>query len=286
MSPQLRLCPLSPCCSQAQSMAQLGCPTCHHPAPGMWYPAEQPGNGMVSYPSNTSLSGGYPAGGGFASSRDLRHPSPAPSGRSIGRTAPRARRLARSQMELSRFPSDSDDYVSGAESDDESERPVDEGVVSRPATPTSAWHCQHCTFQNAAGTRVCAMCCRTQPPPPPRQTQQRKRRRRRLLRGSMPPGSPAPPSLGRDPSPGGISRGRESSSSRREPSPGGISRGRDPSPADISRGRDPAAEVTEKMAAVKMNPAEGRDPRAPGNVFMWHPTPYVWGYGHQPMSFF
>lgn len=30
-----------------------------------------------------------------------------------------------------------------------------------PAIPDHKWECEHCTFVNKAGTRVCAVCCKT-----------------------------------------------------------------------------------------------------------------------------
>ena len=260
-------------------MAQLGCPTCHGPGQAVWYPTDPHDDHLQRYPSNSSLSAVFPAapapGGRFVSQRDIRQPSPAPSARS-GR-ASRSRRLARSQMELSRYPTDSEDPGSGVESDDESDRPADEPV---------AWACPHCTFQNSAGTRVCSMCCRTAPATASQQRAvQKKRRRRRFPRGPMPPGSPAPLRV-RDPSPGSVSHGRERSdrSMSRGPSLGrelGRELGQD-------TGRDPAtSELADGMQSMKLDMQERpRDRRPSGNVILWQPVPYTWGYGPpQPLPY-
>ncbi|XP_043203394.1 serine/arginine repetitive matrix protein 2-like [Amphibalanus amphitrite] len=205
----------------AQSLAQLGCPTCHGHGPPLWYPAEPADDQLHRYPSNSSLTAAA-APVRFVSQRDLRQPSPAPSARS-GRAA-RPRRLARSQMELSRYPTDSDEPGSGVESDDESDAPADE---------VAAWACPHCTFQNSAGTRVCAMCCRSAPAAVAQQrAAHRRRRRRRFPRGPMPPGSPAP-LRARDPSPGSVSHGRERSQRSVSRGP---SLGRDAAPAELADG--------------------------------------------------
>lgn len=33
--------------------------------------------------------------------------------------------------------------------------------ASKPNVPQSSWECEHCTFLNEAGTRVCSICCKT-----------------------------------------------------------------------------------------------------------------------------
>ncbi|XP_060517510.1 E3 ubiquitin-protein ligase lubel-like isoform X3 [Cylas formicarius] len=50
--------------------------------------------------------------------------------------------------------SESDDAIAEEEEDEE------ESTAERPM-PTSPWACQHCTFVNEPGTRVCSVCCKT-----------------------------------------------------------------------------------------------------------------------------
>lgn len=38
--------------------------------------------------------------------------------------------------------------------------------VSLPPPPEAPWHCEHCTFVNEPGVRVCVICCRTPTAPP------------------------------------------------------------------------------------------------------------------------
>lgn len=35
-----------------------------------------------------------------------------------------------------------------------------------PPAPAAAWHCEHCTYVNEPGVRVCVICCRTPTAPP------------------------------------------------------------------------------------------------------------------------
>jgi hypothetical protein len=63
--------------------------------------------------------------------------------------------------------------------DEESELPP-----PNPVIPTHQWQCEHCTYVNRAGTRVCAICCKTPTGLPQRlstdsQQQQQRRRSRR-----------------------------------------------------------------------------------------------------------
>lgn len=60
--------------------------------------------------------------------------------------------------------SESDDYKSDSqkesevESKSESDKPVEE---NKTQIPNQEWECEHCTFVNPAGTRVCTVCCKT-----------------------------------------------------------------------------------------------------------------------------
>ncbi|CAH2231771.1 jg7184 [Pararge aegeria aegeria] len=38
---------------------------------------------------------------------------------------------------------------------------VEDSLGPAPSPPNSSWQCEHCTFVNEPGTRVCAVCCRT-----------------------------------------------------------------------------------------------------------------------------
>ena len=63
-------------------------------------------------------------------------------------------------------------------------------VPPKPIIPTHQWECEHCTYVNKAGTRVCAICCKT-PTTVPRKpsstdTQQHRRRLRRGMSDSGP----------------------------------------------------------------------------------------------------
>ncbi|CAH0557576.1 unnamed protein product [Brassicogethes aeneus] len=80
--------------------------------------------------------------------------------------------VARSRRSVKESSSDSDDYQS--ESQKDSEIPEEDESVydnndddeepKRPVNkvvPASSWECEHCTFVNEAGTRVCTVCCKT-----------------------------------------------------------------------------------------------------------------------------
>lgn len=57
---------------------------------------------------------------------------------------------------------DSDDYKSSDKECEEFKIPEDtEPPTELPCIPDQEWECEHCTFVNEAGTRVCAICCKT-----------------------------------------------------------------------------------------------------------------------------
>ncbi|XP_067001542.2 uncharacterized protein LUBEL isoform X6 [Anabrus simplex] len=63
--------------------------------------------------------------------------------------------------------------------DDESPPPP------KPIIPTHQWECEHCTFVNKPGTRVCAICCKTPtrvPKPPKKPASERERQKRHNTR--------------------------------------------------------------------------------------------------------
>lgn len=66
--------------------------------------------------------------------------------------------------------SESDDYKSDSQKESEAHDSKDEEEikipeekpeVEVPAVPDQEWECEHCTFVNEAGTRVCSICCKT-----------------------------------------------------------------------------------------------------------------------------
>lgn len=54
-----------------------------------------------------------------------------------------------SQKESEAMPDEEDDDVSPAKE------------INAPSAPQATWECEHCTFVNEAGTRVCSICCKT-----------------------------------------------------------------------------------------------------------------------------
>ncbi|XP_069698159.1 uncharacterized protein LUBEL isoform X1 [Periplaneta americana] len=93
--------------------------------------------------------------------------------------------------------SSGEEYFSNAAIDDEqdideieTEKRPEEGEAEeepdlsppKPVIPTHQWECEHCTYVNRAGTRVCAICCKTptgMPKKPVSDSQQHRRRLRR-----------------------------------------------------------------------------------------------------------
>lgn len=75
-----------------------------------------------------------------------------------------------------------DDPESDENVEDEEEEEVE---PPKPVVPTHQWECEHCTYVNRAGTRVCAICCKTPTAVPkvakqvPPSTGDRRRRLRR-----------------------------------------------------------------------------------------------------------
>jgi E3 ubiquitin-protein ligase RNF31 len=81
------------------------------------------------------------------------------------------------------------------EVDNDSEKYPDEETElppPKPVVPTHQWECEHCTYVNHAGTRVCAICCKTPTGLPQRpstdsqqqQQQQQQQHPRRLRRNN------------------------------------------------------------------------------------------------------
>ncbi|KAJ9593904.1 hypothetical protein L9F63_014664, partial [Diploptera punctata] len=80
------------------------------------------------------------------------------------------------------------DFVKNPE--EEAEKEEEELPPPKPIIPTHQWECEHCTYVNRAGTRVCAICCKT-PTTIPRKpsstdTQQSRRRLRRGMSDAGP----------------------------------------------------------------------------------------------------
>lgn len=75
--------------------------------------------------------------------------------------------LTRSRHSMQPSSSESDDeYQSESQEalDEEDEEDVNEpkkDLKPLPDVPKSTWECEHCTFVNNAGTRVCTVCCKT-----------------------------------------------------------------------------------------------------------------------------
>ncbi|KDR18370.1 RING finger protein 31 [Zootermopsis nevadensis] len=89
--------------------------------------------------------------------------------------------------------SSGEDYLSNVQNDEEED--IDDANLEKgseeeeeaqlpppkPVIPTHQWECEHCTYVNRAGTRVCAICCKTPtglPQRPSTDSQQRRRLRR------------------------------------------------------------------------------------------------------------
>jgi E3 ubiquitin-protein ligase RNF31 len=70
---------------------------------------------------------------------------------------------------------DDADLEKGPEEEEEADLPP-----PKPVIPTHQWECEHCTYVNRAGTRVCAICCKTPTGLPKKpSTEQHRRRLRR-----------------------------------------------------------------------------------------------------------
>ncbi|CAG4944226.1 unnamed protein product [Colias eurytheme] len=85
-----------------------------------------------------------------------RAPSPALSMRS------RASRRTKHRTPSPSLPSSDADSESEPESDKPDEKENDENDLGpAPPPPSATWQCEHCTYVNEPGVRVCAVCCRT-----------------------------------------------------------------------------------------------------------------------------
>lgn len=78
--------------------------------------------------------------------------------------------MSRSRHSVRVSSSESDDELeseSQKESEileeEEDEEPVEKRKNTRESStvPSNSWECEHCTFVNEAGTRVCSICCKT-----------------------------------------------------------------------------------------------------------------------------
>lgn len=68
--------------------------------------------------------------------------------------------IARSRHSVRELSSHSDESPSESEAMVEEEE--DSPAKERPSgVPHATWECEHCTFVNEAGTRVCSICCKT-----------------------------------------------------------------------------------------------------------------------------
>ncbi|XP_049852722.1 E3 ubiquitin-protein ligase lubel isoform X9 [Schistocerca gregaria] len=138
----------------------------------------RPASPAASQKSRRSLAGSLPRSQQRARQRRP-PPSPSSSGsltdsdeeeehRHRGRPPPRAEDVADGSAE------ERDDDEGGGECPRGSGSPSPSPPPApKPVVPRHEWACEHCTFVNRAGTRVCAVCCRTPsdmshtPPPPP-----------------------------------------------------------------------------------------------------------------------
>lgn len=63
------------------------------------------------------------------------------------------------------LPSSDADSESESESDhgppSKTQEKEEDSLGPAPPPPSSSWQCEHCTFVNEPGVRVCAICCRT-----------------------------------------------------------------------------------------------------------------------------
>lgn len=64
------------------------------------------------------------------------------------------------------FSSESEDYKSDSQKESEAQEeevkiPEPQEPQELPPVPDEQWECEHCTFVNEAGTRVCSICCKT-----------------------------------------------------------------------------------------------------------------------------
>lgn len=72
--------------------------------------------------------------------------------------------IARSRHSVRASSSESDESPSESQKESEAmpEEEEDSPAKERPSgVPQATWECEHCTFVNEAGTRVCSICCKT-----------------------------------------------------------------------------------------------------------------------------
>lgn len=84
--------------------------------------------------------------------------------------------------------SSGEEYLSNVQNDDEEDMgdaDLEKGTEEeeelpppKPVIPTHQWECEHCTYVNRAGTRVCVICCKTPTGLPQRPSTDSKHRRR------------------------------------------------------------------------------------------------------------
>lgn len=79
--------------------------------------------------------------------------------------------------------SDSAEEMMSVSQRDDGEMDEDLSPFEEPeivSTTEHKWECEHCTYVNKAGTRVCAVCCRTTSKNPPRTINERRNSRGRV----------------------------------------------------------------------------------------------------------
>ncbi|PSN46286.1 hypothetical protein C0J52_12853 [Blattella germanica] len=81
------------------------------------------------------------------------------------------------------------DFEKKHEEEQEQEQEEEELPPPKPIIPTHQWECEHCTYVNRAGTRVCAICCKTPTSVPRRPTSDTQPQRRRLRRNNSEAGA-------------------------------------------------------------------------------------------------
>lgn len=122
-----------------------------------------------------------PAPSGKLSQHDQRRTvSPAQSNKSRRSHTSFSRRSVRPPLSSERSSSSSSSEGDQAiDSEDECDAAPSPPPPVRPIIPQHEWECEHCTFVNRAGVRVCAVCCKTpcdlaQSPPRPQKRSSRR----------------------------------------------------------------------------------------------------------------
>uniref|UniRef100_A0A1Y1N3Q0 Uncharacterized protein n=1 Tax=Photinus pyralis TaxID=7054 RepID=A0A1Y1N3Q0_PHOPY len=93
--------------------------------------------------------------------REVRRRAPVERGDRVS-LPPRGRRSVRETSSSEEFPVDSRKDTTPMEEDEED--PIRVEDFSEPdivEIPVDRWECEHCTYVNDAGTRVCSICCKT-----------------------------------------------------------------------------------------------------------------------------